>query len=174
LSFAIYDRMGLTTRRFAVLVLAASLLVLGAALLSQYWGGLVPCELCLVQRWPWRAAIVLAALAWLGGERISLTAAALALALVFFVSAGLGFYHVGVEQHWFAGPTACTATAGATAKTIEELRQQLLAAPVVMCDRVQWSLFGVSLAGFNTIASLVLAGFCAASAAWLAPKRRLA
>jgi disulfide bond formation protein DsbB len=174
LSFAIYDRMGLTTRRFAATVLAASLLVLGTALLSQYWGGLVPCELCLVQRWPWRVAIVLAALAWLGGERISLTAAALTLAAVFFVSAGLGFYHIGVEQHWFAGPTACTATAGATAKTIEELRQQLLATPVVMCDRVQWSLFGVSLAGFNTIASLALAGFCAASAAWLAPKRRLA
>jgi len=157
-----------------VVVLAASLLVLGAALLSQYWGGLIPCELCLAQRWPWRVAIVAAALMWLAGDKIPLTAAALILALVFFVSAGLGFYHVGVEQHWFAGPTACTATAGSTATTIEELRQQLLAAPVVMCDQVQWSLFGVSMAGWNVVASLVLAGFCAATAAWLAPRRRLA
>jgi disulfide bond formation protein DsbB len=166
--------MALTTRQFAVVVLAASLLVLGAALLSQYWGGLIPCELCLAQRWPWRVAIVAAALMWLAGDKIPLTAAALILALVFFVSAGLGFYHVGVEQHWFAGPTACTATAGSTATTIEELRQQLLAAPVVMCDQVQWSLFGVSMAGWNVVASLVLAGFCAATAAWLAPRRRLA
>ena len=157
-----------------MVVLAASLLVLGAALLSQYWGGLIPCELCLAQRWPWRVAIVAAALMWLAGDKIPLTAAALILALVFFVSAGLGFYHVGVEQHWFAGPTACTATAGSTATTIEELRQQLLAAPVVMCDQVQWSLFGVSMAGWNVVASLVLAGFCAATAAWLAPRRRLA
>jgi disulfide bond formation protein DsbB len=164
----------LTTKRFAALVLAASLVVLGAALLSQYWGGLIPCELCLLQRWPWRVAIVLAALVWLAGERIPLTATALTFVLVFFVSAGFGFYHVGVEQHWFAGPTACTATAGSTATTIEELRRQLLAAPLVMCDQVQWSLFGVSLAGWNVVASLALAGFCAAAAAWLAPRRRLA
>lgn len=157
-----------------MLVLMASLLVLGTALLSQYWGGLVPCELCLLQRWPWRVAIVLAALAWLAGERIPLTAGALAFALLFFVSAGLGFYHLGVEQHWFAGPTACTATAGITATTVEELRQQLLGVKPVMCDQVQWALFGVSLAGWNMIASLALAAFCAAAAAWFAPKRRLA
>jgi disulfide bond formation protein DsbB len=166
--------MALTTRRFAAVVLAASLLVLGTALLSQYWGGLIPCELCLLQRWPWRVAIVVAALAWLAGDRLSLTAAALTLALVFFVGAGLGFYHVGVEQHWFTGPTACSATPGLTATTIEELRRQLEASPVVMCDQVQWSFFGVSLAGWNVVASLAMAAFCAAAAAWLAPKRRLA
>ena len=164
----------LTTRQFSALVLVVSLLVLGTALLSQYWGGLVPCELCLVQRWPWRVAIALAALAWLAGERIPLTPAALIFALVFFVSAGLGFYHVGVEQHWFAGPTACTASAGLTATTVEELRRQLMGVQPVMCDQVQWALFGVSLAGWNMIASLALAGSCAAAAAWLAPERRLA
>lgn len=166
--------MELTTRRFAAAILAGSLLVLGTALLSQYWGGLTPCELCLAQRWPWRVAIAAAALLWLGGERIPLTTAALALALVFFVSAGLGFYHVGVEQHWFAGPTACTAGAGGTATTIEELRRQLEGVKPVMCDQIQWALFGVSLAGWNVVASLILAGFCAAAAAWLAPRRRLA
>ena len=164
----------LTTKRFAAMVLLASLAVLGTALLSQYWGGLVPCELCLLQRWPWRVAIVLAAVAFLIGDRIPFTVTALTIALVFFISAGLGFYHVGVEQHWFAGPTACSASAGLTATTIEELRRQLEAAPVVMCDQVQWALFGVSLAGWNMVASLALAGFCAASAAWLAPGRRLA
>jgi disulfide bond formation protein DsbB len=163
--------MVLTTRQFAVLVLAASVIVLGGALLSQYWGGLVPCELCLLQRWPWWAAIAIAALAWLAGENVSLTITALALALVYFVSAGLGFYHVGVEQHWFAGPTACTTNIGVKAATVDELRRQLLAAPVTMCDQVQWSLFGVSLAGWNFVASLVMAAFCSASAAWLTPRR---
>jgi disulfide bond formation protein DsbB len=164
----------INSRWFFGIVLAASLVVLGTALLSQYWGGLVPCELCLLQRWPWRVAIAAAALLWLGGERIPLTAAALALALVFFVSAGLGFYHVGVEQHWFAGPTACTAGTGLTATTIEELRRQLEGVKPMMCDQVQWALFGVSLAGWNVVASLIMAGFCAAAAAWLAPRRRLA
>ena len=154
-------------------MLAASIAVLGTALLSQYWGGLAPCELCLLQRWPWRVAIVLAVAAWLAGDRVSLSWAALVFVLVFFVSVGLGFYHLGVEQHWFAGPTACTAT-GPTATTVDELRRQLLAAPLVMCDRVQWALFGVSLAGWNLIASLTMAAFCAGAAAWLSPRRSVA
>ena len=163
--------MALTTRPFAALVLLASIAVLGTALLSQYWGGLLPCELCLLERWPWRVAIAAAALVWLAGDRVPLTAAALVLALVFFVSAGLGFYHVGVEQHWFQGPTACTASPGITATTVEELRRQLEGVKPVMCDQVQWALFGISLAGWNMIASLIMAAFCAAAAAWLAPKR---
>jgi disulfide bond formation protein DsbB len=154
----------LTTRLFAAFVLVASATVLGAALLSQYWGGLMPCELCLLQRWPWRIAILIAAALWLVGNRIPLIPAALVLTAVFFVSAGIAFYHVGVEQHWFAGPTACTASAGAAATSIEELRRQLLAAPVVMCDQVQWSLFGVSMAGWNLLVSMAMAGFCAMTA----------
>jgi disulfide bond formation protein DsbB len=165
--------MTLTTRPFAAIMLAASIAVLGTALLSQYWGGLAPCELCLLQRWPWRIAIVLAVAAWLAGDRLPLSATALVFALVFFVSAGLGFYHLGVEQHWFAGPTACTAT-GPTATTVDELRRQLLAAPLVLCDQVQWALFGVSLAGWNLIASLAMAAFCAGAAAWLSPRRSVA
>jgi disulfide bond formation protein DsbB len=155
--------MVLTTRFFAGAVLAASVLVLGAALLSQYRGGLAPCELCLLERWPWWAAIALAAAAWLAGERLAPTAPALLLAIVFVVSAGLGLYHVGVERHWFPGPSACTAS-GTAAASIDALRAQLLGKQPVMCDEVQWSLFGISLAGWNFLASLVLAGFCAAAA----------
>src|SRR5271170_2907596 len=105
--------MVLTTRQFAGLVLAASVLVLGAALLSQYWGGLDPCELCLLQRWPWWVAIALSAVFWLIGGRLALPIPAALLAIVFVVSAALAFYHVGVELHWFPGPTGCTAAGGA-------------------------------------------------------------
>ena len=155
--------MVLTTRQFAGAVLAVSVAVLGAALASQYWGGLDPCELCLAERWPWWGAIVISAAVWLSGNRLSLTASASALALVFLVSAGLGFYHAGVELHWFAGPSACTA--GDTAATsIDALRAQLIGKQPVMCDQVQWSLFDISLAGWNGLASLALAGFCAMTA----------
>jgi disulfide bond formation protein DsbB len=155
--------MDLTTRRFAGAVLAASVAVLGAALLSQYWGGLAPCELCLLERWPWWIAIALAAASWLTGGRLALPIPAILLALVFVAGAGIAFYHVGVEQHWFAGPTACTAS-GVDATSIDALRAQLLGKQPVMCDQVQWSLFGVSLAGWNFLASLAMAVFCAAAA----------
>ena len=160
--------MTLTTRVFAGLALAASAAVLGTALLSQYWGGLAPCELCLMQRWPWSIAIVVSLVALLAGGRAAVPWIALALALVFVASAGFAFYHLGVEQRWFAGPTACTASqTGAT--SIDELRRQILATAPVRCDEVAWSLFGVSLAGWNLVASLVMAAFCVA--AFLATRR---
>lgn len=145
-----------TTRMFAGFVLLASCVVLGAALASQYVGGLQPCELCLLQRWPWTAAIVIAIVALWAGARGALFWVALALAVVFLVGVGLAFYHVGVEQHWFAGPSACTAPSG-KAMTLEEMKRQILGTAPVLCDRVQWSLFGVSLAGWNLLASLGMA-----------------
>ncbi len=82
---------------------------------------------------------------------------------MFLVGAGIAFYHVGVEQHWFAGPTACTAGGGG-ATSVDALRAQLLGTKAVMADEVQWSLFGISLAGWNLLASLAMAGFCAMTA----------
>src|SRR5216684_6416069 len=152
--------MMLTTRAFAGFVLMASAIVLGAALLSQYWGGLAPCELCLLQRWPWAAAIAISLVALIVGSRAVLPWVALALAIVFALGVVVAFYHVGVEQHWFAGPSACTASGGG-AMTIEDMKRQILGTAPVLCDRVQWSLFGVSLAGWNLLASFGMAAVCA-------------
>jgi disulfide bond formation protein DsbB len=137
-------------------VLIASLAVVGAALLSQYWGGLRPCELCLYERWPYYAVAVLSLVALVAGRRGSSRAALVLAALVFVAGAALAFYHVGVEQHWFAGPTACTGP-DFKADSVEALRLQLLATPPVRCDQIQWSLFGVSMAGLNLLASILLA-----------------
>src|ERR1700731_1349538 len=113
--------MNLTTRAFAGFVLIASAIVLGTTLASEYWGGLAPCELCLVQRWPWAAAITISVIVLLVGEQGKLDWVALVLAIVFAISVVLAFYHVGVEQHWFAGPTACTAPPGG-AMTLEQMK----------------------------------------------------
>lgn len=152
----------LTTRVFSGFVLAVSAGILGAALLSQYWGGLVPCELCLIERWPWVAAIAISLLALFAAGRPALPWVALLLGLVFAAGAVLAAYHVGVEQHWLAGPAACTASPTG-AMTLEQMKAQIMGTAPVMCDKVQWSLGGVSLAGWNLIASLVMAILCVAA-----------
>jgi disulfide bond formation protein DsbB len=159
-------------RRFPVFVLFASAAVLGSALLSQYWGGLAPCELCLLQRWPWAAAIVISLIAIIAGNRAVLPWVALLLAAVFAVGSALAFYHVGVEKHWFAGPNACTGTATA-ADTVEALKARILGQMPVRCDEPAWSLWGISLAGWNLLASLVMGSLCLA-VYWLLcrPQRR--
>ena len=140
-------------------VFGLSVLVIGGALIFEYGIGLVPCELCLLERWPWYAAIALSALA-LALRQPGLTRAAVLLFLVLFAaSSGLAFYHVGVEQHVFAGPTACTA-APLGGHSAEDLLKSLQATPVVRCDEPQWSLFGISLAGWNLVASLVMLALC--------------
>jgi len=150
------------TRGFTVFALGASAVVLGGALLSQYWGGLAPCELCLMQRWPWGVAIVISFVATMVARRPALPWVALLLAAVFLVSSGLAFYHVGVEQHWFAGPTACSAAATA-ADTLEALKAQILHQQPVRCDEPAWSLWGISLAGWNLLASLIMTACCLAA-----------
>lgn len=151
-----------SARGFPVFVLVASAAVLGAVLLSQYWGGLAPCELCLAERWPWAVAIVIAFVATMVGSRPALPWVALLLGAVFAVGSALAFYHVGVERHWFAGPSACTAPPGA-ATTLAALKAQLLHEQPVRCDEPAWSLWGISLAGWNLVASVAMAGLCFAA-----------
>jgi disulfide bond formation protein DsbB len=147
--------------RFPIFVLVASAAVLGGAFISQYWGGLAPCELCLLQRWPWVAAIVISLVAIMVGGRPALPWIALLLAAIFAIGSALAFYHVGVEKHWFAGPGACTGAATA-ADTVEALKARILGQMPVRCDEPAWSLWGISLAGWNLLASLVMAGSCLA------------
>jgi disulfide bond formation protein DsbB len=152
----------LTTRIFSGFVLAVSGGILAATLLSQYWGGLIPCELCILERWPWTAAITVSLLALFVGSRPALPWVALMLGLVFVAGVGLAAYHVGVEQHWLAGPSACTASPTG-AMTLEQMKAQIMGTAPVMCDKVQWSLGGVSLAGWNLVASVIMAIFCFAT-----------
>jgi len=144
-------------RGFPTFVLVTSAVVLGVTLVSQYLGGLAPCELCLLERWPWGVAIVISFVATMVGSRPALPWVALLVSAVFAVSSGLALYHVGTEQHWFAGPSACTAS-GAAADTLEALKAQILHQQPVRCDEIAWSLWGISLAGWNLIASLVMLG----------------
>jgi len=150
----------LTKPRTAVILCgAASGSLLLAAFGFEYLGGLAPCKLCLWQRWP-HAAVVVFSLMGLAGLR---PAAALGLiALSAALTAGIAGYHVGVEQHLWAGPASCSSSldGGSAAALLDSL----LATPVVRCDEVAWSFAGLSMATWNMVISAGLAGF--AFAAW--------
>lgn len=140
--------------RLPLLVLLASAIALGTAFLAQYWGGLQPCVLCVYQRWPYGVAIALAVVALLLPDRLRGWAVGLA-GLAFLTGGGIAMFHVGVEHGWWEGTAQCGATF--KADSIEALRAQIMAAPVVRCTDVAWSLGGISMAGFNVIASAILA-----------------
>jgi len=137
--------------RWIALLLPAALLA--GAWGSQLFGGLVPCEMCHWQRWPHYAAVVLAGLAFalpgIATRRTLVWLAAIAIA----VSGAIGVYHAGTEYHWWAGLTACTSEIPSGGSTGDMLKA-IMAAPIVRCDQPQWTLAGISLAGFNAIFSL--------------------
>jgi disulfide bond formation protein DsbB len=149
----------------ALLIAAASIAILAAVWIFQGFG-YAPCELCLTQRYAFYAAIPLALLtAVLGGRSAhGLARVGFALlALVFIASAVLAAYHAGVEYHWWPGPTACTG--GLTGSlNVNDLVNTLNSAKVVRCDEVQLRIAGLSLAGWNVVASIVLAAYAALAA----------
>lgn len=144
----------------AVLVSGA---LLGGAHAFEHWGGLAPCELCLRQRWPhWIVlGLGLAVLLAVGaGQRGWARAGLAAASAAMLVSVGLGIQHVGVEQRWWQGPGTCSGSV-AGGGSPAEIMSRLLVAPVVRCDDIAWQLFGISMAGYNALFSLALAGFLA-------------
>jgi disulfide bond formation protein DsbB len=137
--------------RLIALLLPVALL--GGALGSQYLGGLHPCEMCYWQRWPHAAAILLAALSFTSPAESSRSRTlTLLAAIAIAVSGAIGVYHAGVEAKLFQGFTTCTALAktGSTA----DMLKQIMHAPLVRCDEVQFRFLGISMAGWNAILSL--------------------
>lgn len=141
-------------------VAAASILALAAAYTAQYGFGLFPCELCLYQRIPYAIAIGLGLMAAFLNPAFARMALG-ACGLTFLVGAAIAAFHVGVEQHWWEGTDSCGMNLNAT--DIEVLREQIMNAPRARCDQAPWSFLGISMAGYNGIASLLLAFFCFAA-----------
>lgn len=135
-----------------VLAAAGSAALLLGALAFQYIGGLAPCAMCYWQRYPHMAAIVVGAVALL----VPFALLALVGALAALGTAAVGVYHAGVEQGWWEGPNTCT-SGPVEGLSPNELLNQILEAPVVRCDEVAWSMAGISMAGWNAIASALLA-----------------
>jgi disulfide bond formation protein DsbB len=143
-------------RSLVLLATAGSFLLLGGAFVFQALG-YAPCALCLWQRWPHAAAIVLGVLA--------LTVAPMRLvaglgALAALTTGGIGIYHTGVERGWWEGPSSCSSSGGdgLGGLSAESLLPGSAAVdPVVMCDEVAWQFMGLSMASWNASASLALA-----------------
>lgn len=146
----------ITQRRVLGFFLAASILALGGALISQVGFGLKPCHLCLYQRIPY--TILIAFLTpLLFYKNIPLIRARVIMALVGIIllsGSAIAAYHTGVEYKWWQGPTDCAG--GDTPDSMDDLRQQIMDAPAVRCDEPAFIFLGLSMAGWNALYSLGL------------------
>ena len=152
----------MTRNQLIIVAAAGSLGLLLGAFAFQYIGGLVPCVLCLYQRWPHAAAVLIGLLGLKIGGRVLPLLGALAAA----TSAGIGVFHVGVEQKWWDGLATCTVDTLSGVSGADLLNTDLTVGAPVRCDAIPWEMFGVSMAGWNVIVSALLVLI------WLAAARR--
>jgi disulfide bond formation protein DsbB len=147
------------TASLAVTLIAA--VTIAGAWFFQLVLEILPCPLCLEQRYAYYLAIPLTALAARSGAPRPLLLAGLALlALATLANAGLGTYHSGVEWGFWKGPTDCSGPV-INLGSAGDLLSRLDTVKVVRCDEVQWRFLGLSLAGYNVLISLLMAAIAA-------------
>lgn len=150
-------------------ILGACVGALALAYVAQYVYGLEPCLLCLYQRVPYAVGGLTATVAVLSSARGLRVAAVAVAGLAFAAGAAIAVHHVGVERHWWASAAACGGLL-AMPETPAQLLAELSRPPVQACDAPAWTLFGVSMAGYNIVASGALALF-AFLGAWTMRKK---
>jgi disulfide bond formation protein DsbB len=140
----------------------AAALALAVAQGSEWLIGLAPCALCLVERWPWRLALVLGLVAALTGRLAGRTVLVL-LALSLLAAAALAFVHVGVEQHFWPSPLPECAAPRLSGHTLAQLLASMPARPSKPCDAPSYLVPGLplSMAVMNLLYSIAVLGLLA-------------
>lgn len=151
----------MTRSQLILLAAGGSAALMLGALGFQHIGEMPPCKLCYWQRYPHVAAIVIGCLALLVQTRLLPVLGVFAA----LSTAGVGAYHSGVERGWWEGPSTCT-SGSISNLSATDLMAQIMDAPLVRCDEVPWDFFGLSMASWNMLASLLLALF------WIAAARK--
>lgn len=145
----------------AAAFLAAGMAVtVGTALGFEHIGGYIPCKLCLEQRVPYYIGIPVALAAVASGvlrlPGVLTRGLLLTGGLLMIWAAGLGVYHSGVEWGWWQGPADCGVVASGSGSG--SLLDQLDATVPPACDEAAGRFLGLSFAGWNVVASVILAG----------------
>jgi disulfide bond formation protein DsbB len=144
----------------AVIVALGAMVTILGAWFFEYALGYAPCPLCLQQRIPYYVAIPLAVVIAAGAlarwPRQLLLGGLAVIVLAMLIGAGMGVYHSGVEWKWWPGPTSCGAATGELGSG--NLLERAQSARIIRCDEAAWRFLGLSLAGYNVLISLALAG----------------
>ena len=136
-------------------ILAFSILSLSIAYFIQYVLGHKPCNLCIIERIPYIAAIILISLIFILNRYQKIISS---LILIFFIfGAAVSFYHFGIEQGFFSESLVCD-LGNSRPLNKEDLLNQLKDTEIVSCKDVSFRFLGLSLATINTVISLILSG----------------
>ena len=136
-------------------ILVFSILSLSIAYFIQYVLGHKPCNLCIIERIPYIASIILISLIFILNKYQKIISSLILILFIF--GAVVSFYHFGIEQSFFNESLICELSNNNPLNK-EELLNQLKKAEIISCKDVSFRFLGLSLATINTIISLILSG----------------
>lgn len=145
--------------RALIIALGGSVLALLVAWISQYGFNLHPCELCILQRYPYMAVIIVALIAVLIRQEIIKVGLLMLVTLLLLVETGIAAYHTGVEQGVFSGPAACSSELQ-PGMSLEEWKAMIMNSQVVACNQPAIEIMGITMASANVIYALALSIIC--------------
>lgn len=156
-------------RKAALFASLGSAATLATAYYFQFVVKLLPCQLCFIGRKPHMVIIALGLIAFFMSKARIRAGVLVLMILAALAGVGISGFHVGVEHKWWRGLDSCSAPTAVT-HTLEEARELIFNSTVVPCDEPAWVFLGISMAGWNGILYLMLAGWLA-FAVWLSFKR---
>ncbi|MCY1743204.1 disulfide bond formation protein B [Ensifer sp. SL37] len=153
----------------AVIVTLGMAATVGGALGFEHVGGYIPCALCLLQRDPyyWGIPVGVLAIATSAFKLPAWTTRTLLLivGILMLVGAGMGVYHSGAEWGFWEGPSTCATTAQGISSNVGDLLGDLDSKHGPSCTEASLRVLGLSFAGWNVVASLILAAIALRGAA---------
>ena len=143
----------LTSDIFKISFIISSLMLLTAFYL-EYFRGALPCDLCITQRWFHGAIIAYSFIIILIIKKTLISKNLLILGgtILWLSSTLAGLYHFGIEMNFWTGPDGCSSNIDFSKDTLTYLLNKSL----IKCDEVMFEIFGLSLAGWNAVASFLI------------------
>ena len=122
-----------------------------SAFYLEYFHGALPCDLCITQRWFHGAIISYSFIIILIINKTLISNKLLVLvgAILWLSSSLAGLYHFGIEMNFWTGPDGCSSNIDFSKDTLT----YLLNKSPIKCDEVMFEILGLSLAGWNALAS---------------------
>ena len=135
---------------FKISFIISSFMLISAFYL-EYFHGALPCDLCITQRWFHGAIIAYSFIIILIIKKILIYKKPLILggAIIWLSSFSAGLYHFGIEMNFWTGPDGCSSNIDFSKDTLT----YLLNKSPIKCDEIMFEIFGLSLAGWNALAS---------------------
>ena len=135
-------------------ILLISIAVISTALIAEYFFGILPCKMCIFQRYSYYALIILSIIFLLLKKQnhkfYYLTVEAILIVGLFF-----SIWHVGIENDLINGPRGCS-SAIKDISNIIDLKKHILNTPIITCDQINWTFLGISFSIYNTLLQLLL------------------